>query len=284
MDPRKIIFPENLTDSNGTAFNPLDSLGGVNSIFTGVDDMVNLNLNPYVTGYSFIYWVDLPAWFNKDPDLKYYKEMSQKNFKNFSGVDNITLNTVDQQVGGFTGAPAAFAGNIEKGNTEFSINHKEYSGGVMRKMYQKWISYIRDPRTGIALYPKLFNVDYTAKNHTGQLLYIVTRPDVTNTSKNIVEYAAFYSNVMPTNIPYDALYNYEMGSQESPEITISFKGFMENGPDVEAYAKQVLAQKIMSPEGDSYLPFVDSLGTNPDANAAFKSGTLKDIFKAPSAE
>lgn len=284
MDPRKIIFPESLTDSNGNAFNPLDSLGGVNSIFTGVDDMVNLNLNPYVTGYAFIYWVDLPAWFNKDPDLKYYKEMSQKNFKSFTGVEGMTLNTIDQQVGGFTASPAAFAGNIERGNTGFTLNHKEYSGGVMRKMYQKWISYIRDPRTGIALYPKLFNVDYSAKNHSGQLMYIVTRPDVTNTGKNIVEYAAFYSNVIPTNIPYDTLYNYTMGEQDSPELSIEFKGFMENGPDVDAYARQILSERIMSPEGDGYLPFVDSLGTNPTANDAFKSGTLKDIYKTQTTE
>ena len=278
MTPKKIIFPESMTDSRGNAFNPLDSLGGVNSVFTGVDDLVNLNLNPYVTGYAFIYWVDLPAWFEKDPDLKYYRELSQKNFKQFSGVDDMTLNTVTQQVG-FPGHEANFAGNIERGNTEFTLQHKEYSGGVMRKMYQKWISYIRDPRTGIALYPKMFGVDYSAKNHTGQLLYVVTRPDVTNVGRDIVEYAAFYSNVIPTQIPQSSLYNWEMGNQDSPSIDISFKGFVETGPDVDAYAKTILAEKIMSPEGDAYIPFVDSLGTNPEANAAFKSGTLKDIFK-----
>lgn len=283
MSTKQIIFPENMTDSYGNAFNPLDSLGGLNSIFTGVDDLVNLNLNPYVTGYAFIYWIELPAWFDKDPDLKYYKELSQKNFTSFSGVDGVTLETVSQQIG-FPGHEASFAGNISRSNGEFTLEHKEYSGGVMRKLYQKWISYIRDPRTGIALYPKLFNVDYSAKNHSGQLLYVVTRPDVTNTGKNIIEYAAFYSNVIPTNIPYDTLYNYEQGSQDSPKISINFKGFMENGPDVDAYARKILAERIMSPEGDSYLPFVDSLGTNPEANAAFKNGTLKDIYKTESEE
>lgn len=239
--------------------------GTSNSFFTGVDDEVNLFLDPYVSGYAFIYWLSLPSWFEKDDDLKYFKELTQKNFRSFQGVNSIELNSLTHQTG-FAGNEVNIVGDIQKNNTDFTISHKEFSGGVMRKMYQKWISYMRDPRTGIALYPKLFDVDYGARNHTGKLMYIVTRPDVTNTNKEIVEYAAMYSNVFPTNIPLDTLYNWELGNQDSPTIDINFKGFCEIGPDVEAYAKKILTERIMDQNGDSYIPFVDSLNTLDEAS------------------
>ena len=44
--------------------------GTTSSFFTGVDDTVNLYLDPYVSGYAFIYWIEVPSWFEKDPDLK----------------------------------------------------------------------------------------------------------------------------------------------------------------------------------------------------------------------
>jgi hypothetical protein len=140
---------------------------------------------------------------------------------------------------------------------------------------------IRDPRTGIAIYPKLYGVEYGARNHSGQLLYIVTRPDVTNTDKNIVEYAAFYSNVIPTNVPLDTLYNFDLGTQDSPTIEITFKGFPEIGPNVNEFAKKILREKIMNTSGDSYLPFVDSYNTNTEASqqVAWGQTALKEIFQ-----
>ena len=248
--------------------NALDTITGANStFFTGVDDLINLNFDPYVSGYAFIYWVQLPSWFEKDPDLKYFKNMTQKNFRSFQGVTSIELTTLQQQTG-FAGREYDVAGGITTGNTEFTISHKEYSGGVMRKMYQKWVSYIRDPRSGVAIYPKLFGIEYGARNHTGELIYIVTRADATNTSKNIIEYAAFYSNVMPKNIPLDILYNYEQGQQDSPTIDINFSGFCEIGPDVEEYAKSILAEKVlMNEDNDAGINFKNSFG---DISSLFK--------------
>lgn len=239
------------------------------SFFTGVDDQMNLYMDPIVTGYAFIYWVDLPFWFEKDADLKNFKALTEKNFRSFQGVSSIELQTGTVQTG-FAGHEINVATGIQRQNTEFQIGHKEFSGSPMTKMYQKWISMIRDPRTGISLYPKLYNCEYGARNHSGQLLYIMTRPDATNSGHNVVEYAAFYSNVMPTNVPLDSLYNFEIGNQDSPTIEISFKGFPEIGPNVNAYAQKILNEKIMNSEGESFIPFVDS----------YNSGTI-DSTKTP---
>jgi hypothetical protein len=203
--------------------------------------------------------------------------MTHKNYRSFQGLANIEMTTVEQQTG-FAANTFDIASGITKGNTEFTITHKEYSGSIMRKLYQKWVSYIRDPRTGIALYPKLFGIDYGARNHTGQLLYIMVRPDVTNTDKNIVEFAAFYSNVMPTTIPI-GIYNYDIGTQESPNIDITFRGFSEFGPDVESYAAQVLRDEILkTTEDSSGIPFIDSYNTNTEASSIINSGVLRDLY------
>lgn len=263
-----------------TINNDLEVVNNLNgSFFTGVDDQVNLYLDPIVTGYAFIYWVDLPNWFEKDADLKYFKQLSEKNFRSFQGINSIELNTAQLQTG-FAGHEINAVTGISRQNTEFQIGHKEFSGSPMTKMYQKWISMIRDPRTGVALYPKLYNVEYGARNHSGQLLYIMTRPDATNAGKNVVEYACFYSNVVPTNVPLDSLYNFEIGSQDSPQIEITFKGFPEIGPNVNAYAEKILKEKIMSKDGNSFIPFVDMYNSNTieDGKTLASSGIFSDNF------
>lgn len=255
-----------------TINNDLSLIAGTNnSVFTGVDDELNKYLDPIVTGYAFIYWVQVPEWFEKDEDLKYFKQLTQVNFRSFQGISSIELQTGTVQTG-FAGHEINVVTGIQRNNTDFTIGHKEYSGGVMTKMYQKWISMIRDPRTGVALYPKLYGVEYGARNHSAQLLYIVTRPDATNTAKNIIEYACFYSNVVPTNVPLDALYNFELGQQDSPTIDIQFKGFPEIGPNVNAYAAKILREKIMNSEGDAYLPFVDSYNTGTTSEKGLNDG------------
>ena len=263
-----------------TIHNDLEVVNNLNgSFFTGVDDQVNLYLDPIVTGYAFIYWVDLPNWFEKDADLKYFKQLSEKNFRSFQGINSIELNTAQLQTG-FAGHEINAVTGISRQNPEFQIGHKEFSGSRMTKMYQKWLSMIRDPRTGVALYPKLYNVEYGARNHSGQLLYIMTRPDATNAGKNVVEYACFYSNVVPTNVPLDSLYNFEIGSQDSPQIEITFKGFPEIGPNVNAYAEKILKEKIMSKNGDSFIPFVDMYNSNTieDGKTLASSGIFSDSF------
>lgn len=266
-----------------TITNDLEKIQGTSSsFFTGVEDEINLFMDPYVSGYAFVYWLELPSWFEKDEDLKYFKQLTQKSFRSFQGISPLDLNTATHQTG-FNGNEINVVTNITRGNTDFTMSYKEYSGTPIRKMYQKWISMIRDHRTGTALYPKLFNVDYGARNHSAKLMYIVTRPDVTNTQKDIVEFAIMYSNVIPVNVPLDSLFNFEIGNQDSPTVDINFKGFPEFGPDVEKYAKKILSEKIINKDGDSYMAFVDSYNTTEDGKQISwgeGEGSLANIYNS----
>lgn len=274
-DPRRTIFPH-LEENK----NPLATVTDATStFFTGADDVYNQNFDPFVNGYSHLWWVKLPPWFEEDPDLKYFKQISQKNFRAFSGIDDVTLTTATH-ISGFAGNEIDVITGVAKGNTEFTIGHKEYSGGVMRRMYQKWIGLVRDHRTGLALYPKLFGIDYGARNHTGQLLYVSVRPDATNTDKDILEHAVFYSNVFPTNIPFGTLYNFELGTQDSPTIDISFKGYADFGPDVDEYARKKLKEEIIktSTGGDNGINFIDGWGVNDTGAEILNDKVMKEIF------
>jgi hypothetical protein len=241
----------------------MDSLVGNNkTFFTGTDDMINLSFTPIVTGYAFIFWVRLPEWFKEDEDLKYFEAMTQKNFQSFQGLTDMELETATHQMG-FNGNEFNVATVLRKGNTDFTLRHKEYMGSPIRKLYQKWISYISDPRTGVAVYPRLFDgqYEYSARNHSAQLLYVMTRPDVYNVGKHAVEFAAFYMNVIPRTIPLSH-YAYEQGNQDSPTVEINFNGVLEIGPDVEEYAGFVL-DSYLNGTGDGSFKIVDMWNSDP---------------------
>ena len=241
---KKTIFPNLEGDKN-----PMETIKGPGSTyFTGIDDLINHKFTDLVTGYAYIYWVRVPEWFEKDDDLKYFKAFTQKNFRGFQGLTDITLNTSTAQ-SGFAGNEYDIVTGISRGNTEFTIDHREYSGSPMTKMYEKWIEGIRDSRTGIATYPAKYGVEYSAFNHTGELLYIVVRPDANNSGADIIEKAVYYSNVMPKTIP-NGHWNYSLGSQETVQISIPFSGVPEMNPYVTEYARKVLKDHILKYDSD----------------------------------
>jgi len=117
----------------------------------------------------------------------------------------------------------------------------EFSGSPMRNLYTHWVSGIRDPETGIARYPKEYGVNYSISNHTGEFLYVMTRPDADNTSADIIEYAAYFTHAMPTVINLDAL-NFTSGTHDGVEIDQPFAARMHMSPKVDAFAKSKLQE------------------------------------------
>lgn len=263
--------------------NPLEKLNGVGTFFTGMDASAyaDIELDPYVSGYSFIFWVKVPTWFEKDGDLKYFKVLTQKTMRSFQGIADTELQETSQQ-SGFAGNEASVVTGIQRGNTDFTIGFKEFSGTPITKMFNKWISYIRDKNTGISIYSKLYDCEYSARNHTAILLYITVRPDVTNVTHQNIEKAFLYANVYPLNIPNSTLFNYELGSQESPtSVDINFKGVPFEGKAVDEYAAKILKNEILdvSENNNNGLLFLDSLTNAKDSGTELlTSGILKDIY------
>ena len=204
------------------------------SFFTGgINDQV-MEFDPFVSGYAFIIWTKLPTWLTAQ--YPGFKAMTQKNFTAFSGLENMEIQSLDYEHS-FNGNSHRVNGGITKNNTGFTLTHKEYSGSPIGNMYKFWVSSISDPRTGIATYPAQFNIPYASKNHTGELLYIVTRPDANNVGDGTrnIEAAFYYTNVMPTTIQLDHM-NFTLGSHETVDYQQNFTGTMHMSPAVDDFA------------------------------------------------
>lgn len=212
------------------------SLANKPNFFKGADNLQTLEFDPLVGGYAFIVWTKVPSWVLKE--YPGFKHMTQKNFKGFSGLQDMELQT-GAHTHGFAANEYHVATNMQKQNTDFSLKHAEFSGSPIKNMYQLWVTGIRDPQTGIATYPKIYGMDYAAKNHTGELIYIMTRPDANNTEKKNIEFAAYYTNVMPTKLPLGHL-NFELGQHDIQDLEISFKGTLNLSAQVDAFAQQML--------------------------------------------
>lgn len=272
---KKLIFPH-------MQENPLNSVKGTGNFFNGHERVgLDSTMDPLITGYAFIKWIRLPSWFQKNEDLKSFASLTEKTFKSFSGVNDNELQTVSRN-SGFANRQIDSAAGISNSNNDFSIDFDEFSGSPYRNMIWTWINMIRDERTGTARYPEIYGVEYGARNHTADLLYVMVRPDVDNIgNKNRIEYAAYYQNVFPTNIPDSNLYNYTLGSNDSPKITIQFKGFVERGPAVNEYALKVLDEQIVTRNKDADGKiFLDSLASNTEVIDLIKDGATKTLLES----
>lgn len=213
-----------------------NSIAKNKSFFTGGLNLQKLEFDPLITGYAFIIWTKIPKWVQQE--FPGFKSMTEKNFKSYDGINDIELQTQQYQYG-FANNEYNVASGISKNNTEFSLKHQEYSGSPIKNMYQFWVSGIADPETGISTYPKVYGLEYAAKNHTAEIMYIMTRPDVNNVDKNNIEFAAYYTNVLPTKIPVGH-FDYAQGDHNLVEIDITFKGNLHLSPKVDAYARKLL--------------------------------------------
>jgi hypothetical protein len=217
-----------------------DSIAKQGNFFTGEYNTMKLDFDPLINGYSFFKWTVLPQWLTDV--FPGFRDMTEKNF-----VEGFSISDIDLETGsitsGFAGNDYNFATTIKKNNTDFSIKHREFSGSPIRNAYQYWISGIRDPETGIATYAKRAGIAYSAKNHTGEICYITTRPDADNVDMTNIEFACYYTAVFPTKIQLSQ-FSFSAGDHSNTDYDQSFKGVFHMGANVDAYAYEILKNKV----------------------------------------
>jgi len=213
------------------------------NLFAGVWRLDQSNLNkfdPFITGYALIIWTKLPAFFDADTK-KQFQALTEKNFKSYSGISNINIGT-DNITAGFTGNEIGVATSIQKENTSFTLKHQELAGSPVRELYQFWVTGIRDFETGLAHYHGKIEsgeLQYSMKNHTGEMLYIVTDPSMAVGGASGIEFAAYYTNCFPTSIPQDHL-NYSSNDHSLPELDIEFRGNYHQSKEINELAVEAM--------------------------------------------
>ncbi|BDH16445.1 MAG: hypothetical protein [Bacteriophage sp.] len=226
------------------------------NFFEGFLQTGSNSFDPYVSGYAFIFWLKVPFWVEQN--YPQFSAFSQKNFKSFQGHNNIELETEGAKMG-FTQNETHYTKGIGAKPAEFTLKYQEHSGAAMTPAYNSWVSGIRDPRTGIATYPKNYNVQYHSKFHTGTLLYVVTRPDADNVSMNNIEFASMWTHVQPKRINIEH-YNYDQGTHDMFDLDQPFSGYFNMGPEIEKLAKAKMNSESLygfRSEGD-YNPLTNA--------------------------
>lgn len=218
-----------------------------NNFFAGTWDMDQSNLDrydPYITGYSYIVWTKLPSFMPSDIRTR-FKHFTEKNFKSFDGISDMTLDSEDISMG-FAGNSYSAATNLKKSEGTFTLKHQEYAGSPVRELYEYWVTGIRDPETGLANYHgRLGESDcpyYSSRFHTGELLYINTDPAGALGGEQSIEFACYYTNVMPTKVPQSHLV-YSSGDHSVVEIDQEFKGVWHRSKRVDELAKKMITKK-----------------------------------------
>ena len=238
---------DKLASTNHRQYNADPTSGG---FFKGTWDLDQDTLDrydPFVGGYAYIVWTKLPKFFDNEI-AKNFKYMTEKNFKSFDGVQDLTLES-EQVSLGFAGNTMDVATNLKKAEGTFTIKHQEYAGSPIRKLYEYWITGIRDPETGLATYhgnigTKGKKLPYSAKNHTAELLYIVTDPSGKLGGASAIEFAAYYTNVFPTKVPQSHL-NYASGEHGTAEVDQEFKGVQHRSEQIDKIAASALESKVV---------------------------------------
>lgn len=225
--------------TRNTALASHDASPATTNFFTGSVNTGKNSFDPYVSGYAFIVWLKVPSWL-PNPDV--FKQFSQKNFKSFGGLQNIELETEGVRQG-FTANETHYTKGVGNKPSEFTLKYQEHSGSPLTKEYNGWVSGIRDPKTGIAVYPKQFGVEYHSDNHTGTLLYVVTRPDADNFGGKNIEFASLWTHVQPKRINLEH-FNFESGSHDFSELEQPFSAYMNIGSEVEKFATDYVASRV----------------------------------------
>jgi hypothetical protein len=213
------------------------------TFYTGGYNTKTLPMDPFVSGFSFIKWIVLPTWLKAK--YSYFAGITEKNLKSFNGNDDVEISPIGVQIG-FTSNESQFAGAIGTKGQGFTMGHNEFSGSPVSAAYNYWVSSIRDPHSGIASYVAETGTPYSARNHSGELLYVVLKPSagkVGATARDLsadIESATYYTNVVPLKI-FRSHLNFTAGTQENTPLEQTFMADRWFGAGVLEYAAATLS-------------------------------------------
>lgn len=215
--------------------------------FQGLTKFDSNNLqkfNPLITAsHAFIIWTKLPPFAlqleNGKELAKIFKTVTEKGFKSFGGLGGITLAT-ETLTPGSAGNDANIATVSSDDSNSYTIRCYEFSGRPIGNFIELVITGISDPKTKVSTYHGLIadgTMEYAPKNHTAELLYVVTDP--TELSAGI-EYACLITNILFSESPRDFL-NYDRGNTGLVELDIAFTGVKYESPAINELATKALA-------------------------------------------
>lgn len=231
-------------------------------LFRGMLKLDNGNMSQYdfmVGGYGVFYWVSMPTFMelgNKQL-VDRFRNLTEKGMTSFDGIQDMTANTEDI-TGGVAGNSFKAMTNMRDEFDSFTIKVYEIQGSAIREAVEYWLTGIRDPKTGYATYHGLVETidgGYSAKNHTAELIYIVTDPSGASTG---IEYACMITNIVPTKVPKSHL-NVTHGDHPVVQYDLEFTGVKYESAWINEQAKIIHAKKRQIEHYLDFKPKASSL-------------------------
>ena len=109
------------------------------TFYQGVLNMKTLDVDPYISGYAFIYWIKIPTWVaNLAGGEQIFRGLTEKNLKSFGGINDMEL-TTGTITHGFNAQEYNVATGFSKSNTDFNLKYQEFSGGPIRNIFTQWV-------------------------------------------------------------------------------------------------------------------------------------------------
>ena len=228
-------------------------------LFRGILQLDHGRLNQYdfmVGGYGMFFWINLPTFMQAgNPDLAArFKNLTEKGATSFDGIQDMQVSTEDV-TGGIAGNSFKQVTNMKDEFDTFTIKVYELQGSPYREAIEYWLTGIRDPKSGWATYHGLLQkgvdnggLEYSAANHSGELIYIATDP-----SGMKVEYACVVANVIPTKVPKSHL-DLTHGEHQMVQMDLEFTGVKYESNWIMEIAQKILEAQLTIRHYMSFTP------------------------------
>jgi hypothetical protein len=237
----------NLGDSEATSRNLLKS-----RLWKGVPQLTEEQMSAFeaaYTGHQFIFVVTVPKFMtegyyknsNMHQQMKNLKAVIERASTGFNGQSPIQAE-FDPQNDGYE-RKIDHVVKVTKAQSDISIKLHEFAGLPVKNALESWLTGIYDYRSEHGHYHGNLGIPggWCMANHTMSILVVQTDPSWTE-----IQDAAYYYNMIPTEVPFDH-FDWEKGEHTIiQDYTISFKCNEERSPAIMYAAEKYVNNRILS--------------------------------------
>lgn len=247
-----------------------------NLLYPGGLGASRLISDPYIGGYSFFFFLEVPTELHKlllddsifNENFTFF-DLLQYTFGSFDGISDMNLSS-DSITSGWSSNELKVAKEIAKGTSEINMGHQELAGGIFGEYYRRWVSGIRHPQNNVCSFS-------SSREYKVSGLYINTSPNIGVSEdakrRKMVERAFIFTDMYPSNILL-AHHNQSKGSHDLLEFTMPFTADLYMGYNIDELAREIVA----SP--DFYNKFVKNPMTQISSMISDESAGIDCKIKA----
>jgi hypothetical protein len=200
-----------------------------------------------------------PGMYDSNPLFaKMLKSIMESHATSASGFDiEYTLDT-DQTPIGHNGQNLEVPMATKLSQQSPSFTFPELTGGIIWKVFERWLKDIKDPVTGSSLLNMAGNADFVSTNYSMTMLFI--QFDATHRPENIMN-ACLMTNMFPKGTGQFGM-KFDLAQPTKQERSISFTGLQQHNDNVLSLARDIAETLTLTKlSGDKLNASMDSVSS-----------------------